>query len=739
MELEKGHRDLLSVMEMESIDEFLVHAELTNREFESRRGPDAERGDGQSILIVNSTAAPVAVTPVVPEQHQSSSEFEWRSLPLPQRPRWSPSDGVEALEQREVAAFLEWRRRLAATEEAVWAAQEQAGGSSRFARIKITPYEKNLEVWRQLWRVVERSDVLVQVVDARQPLFFYSEDLHDYAKSHFRHSSYPAARHVERVMVLNKSDYLTRSQRLAWGRTLQGQGRRFVWFSAKAEQEALDLRGRALRDGDLESVEVAEEGEEAAGPGAAEEEAAQGEEGDEESLCRLATRDDLMGLLEELAGQVHRARTEAGEAGDAVAAAEAGHQGGERLTIGMVGYPNVGKSSVINVLLGATAMSHGQQRVATGATPGKTKHFQTLQLPLRDKWLRGDGADSPPNLTLCDCPGLVFPQFVSSSAEMLCAGVLPVAQLKDYRPPMQLLASRIPRAVLELTYGFKTRDVGMSGSGETAEDIAAARAANQVALMTDQDGVLDFATVESILVGLGRARSWFAAGNRGEVDRSRTARLLLSDLQKGKLVYAQPPPTMRFGSTEFAAYVAATHHTRVQELLVRKKHQPVTGAAAASVDDIGLEELSGLGPSSGEAGAAGGGGFEEAQADGEYELDPFFEGEGEDGEAWMDSELVHEVHGKAAGPGGATADDGATRARTRKNKAMFRKMTKGKGRKNKHVHALDPAASSQVHIAGRRHLGAASGGAGGARPGPPSAEFTRPVLPHHPTYRGETM
>jgi ribosome biogenesis GTPase A len=28
----------------------------------------------------------------------------------------------------------------------------------------LTPFEKNLEVWRQLWRVVERSNVIVQVM-----------------------------------------------------------------------------------------------------------------------------------------------------------------------------------------------------------------------------------------------------------------------------------------------------------------------------------------------------------------------------------------------------------------------------------------------------------------------------------------------------------------------------------------------------------------------------------------------
>jgi len=47
-----------------------------------------------------------------------------------------------------------------------------------------------------------------------------------------------------------------------------------------------------------------------------------------------------------------------------------------KLVVGMVGYPNVGKSSTINVLLGVTAATHGVARVAVGATPGKTKHFQ---------------------------------------------------------------------------------------------------------------------------------------------------------------------------------------------------------------------------------------------------------------------------------------------------------------------------------------------------------------------------
>ena len=40
-----------------------------------------------------------------------------------------------------------------------------------------------------------------------------------------------------------------------------------------------------------------------------------------------------------------------------------------KANIGLVGYPNVGKSSTINALVGAKC-------VAVGSTPGKTKHFQ---------------------------------------------------------------------------------------------------------------------------------------------------------------------------------------------------------------------------------------------------------------------------------------------------------------------------------------------------------------------------
>jgi 50S ribosome-binding GTPase len=77
--------------------------------------------------------------------------------------------------------------------------------------------------------------------------------------------------------------------------------------------------------------------------------------------------------------------------------------GPKRLKVGLTGYPNVGKSSTINALFGS-------KKTAVAPTPGKTKHFQTLNVTEQ--------------LTLCDCPGLVLPRYAASKAEMVAAGTV---------------------------------------------------------------------------------------------------------------------------------------------------------------------------------------------------------------------------------------------------------------------------------------------------------------------------
>ena len=41
---------------------------------------------------------------------------------------------------------------------------------------------------------------------------------------------------------------------------------------------------------------------------------------------------------------------------------------------------------------------------------------------------------------LCDCPGLVFPSFVTTKADLVVSGVLPVDQMRDHIPPTSLVS-----------------------------------------------------------------------------------------------------------------------------------------------------------------------------------------------------------------------------------------------------------------------------------------------------------
>jgi len=82
---------------------------------------------------------------------------------------------------------------------------------------------------------------------------------------------------------------------------------------------------------------------------------------------------------------------------------------GPSAVIGMIGYPNVGKSSVINLLLGG-------KRVSVSRTPGHTKHCQSLPLC---GGLQGGAA-----VSILDCPGLVFPCTLQPGARAAAQGIM---------------------------------------------------------------------------------------------------------------------------------------------------------------------------------------------------------------------------------------------------------------------------------------------------------------------------
>ena len=302
-------------------------------------------------------------------------------LSMPLRPAWSYEDGKQALEARERASFGAWLEGLAA---------EHGKGLNNF--------ERNLEVWRELWRVLELSDVVLHIVDVRLVLLHFAAPVWDYCK----------ARRVEMVLVLNKADLVPEEYLAEWLTFFRGAeyfaGLRVVPIAADenaGRDKSLGLR-RWARGDDGERVFAALRG------------------------CRVPLRNRDRGAVEPPAASLPAADFLDGR----VEALEA--KGGP-LTVGCVGEPNMGKSSVINRLMGAS-------KVGVGPTPGKTKHLQTHLLS--------------PTVQLCDCPGLIFPKVGVPFGLQVLSGNYPVAQTREPYSAIRYLWEAGGQPAVAAAYGL---------------------------------------------------------------------------------------------------------------------------------------------------------------------------------------------------------------------------------------------------------------------------------------------
>lgn len=404
-----GRLNLQSVTEESSFQEFLSTAELAGTEFQAEK---------LNITFVNPKSGIGLLSGQEKQRVTETQDKNRQLLGIPRRPEWDANTTAEELQTAERDAFLEWRRRLAQLQE--------------IDGLLLTPYEKNIEFWRQLWRVVERSDIVVQIVDARNPLLFRCEDLEKYVTE--------VSPHKHNLILLNKADFLTQTQRQAWADYFNSINVKVAFFSATLAADEVEQD---------EEQDVTE--------------------------STLLSRCALINLFRSF------------HSGPKVTS--------DVTTVGLVGYPNVGKSSTINALL-------TYKKVSVSATPGKTKHFQTLYL---DK-----------DLMLCDCPGLVMPSFVLTKAEMVVNGILPIDQMRDHVPPVTLVATLIPRHELEHTYGI------MLPPPQEGEDPTRPP------------------TAEELLNAYGYNRGFMT--QNGQPDNPRSARYILKDFVKGKLLYCHAPP-----------------------------------------------------------------------------------------------------------------------------------------------------------------------------------------------------
>ncbi|KAK9712389.1 50S ribosome-binding GTPase [Popillia japonica] len=327
-----GRLNLQSVTEESSFQEFLATAELAGTEFQAEKLNIKFFNPKNYIGLLNKEEKQK-----VKEKFQANKD----SIKIPRRPPWSIGVTTEELHAKERDSFLEWRKSLAVLE-------EEKG-------ILLTPYEKNIEFWRQLWRVLERSDVVVQIVDARNPLLFWCEDLNTYVKE--------ISKDKLNLILLNKADYLTENQRHYWANYFSSIGIQVAFFSAilasdadtfnenhitnnqnlsdiKRKVEELELSVEKTADSLSKILNTVNKFIETKIPNSDKLDLtslAIDNSLNQNTLCnyqnssKILSRTELISYLK----NIHKLQS----------------VGNNVVTIGLVGYPNVGKSSTINALM----------------------------------------------------------------------------------------------------------------------------------------------------------------------------------------------------------------------------------------------------------------------------------------------------------------------------------------------------------------------------------------------------
>ncbi|KAG0148210.1 hypothetical protein CROQUDRAFT_41630 [Cronartium quercuum f. sp. fusiforme G11] len=157
----------------------------------------------------------------------------------------------------------------------------------------------------------------------------------------------------------------------------------------------------------------------------------------------------------------------------------------KQISVGFIGYPNVGKSSIINTLK--------KKKVCNVAPiPGETKIWQYITLMRR--------------IYLIDCPGIVPPSSRDNEASKVLKGVVRVEHLSSPTDHIPALLSRIRPEYMQRTYG-----------------------------------VADWTDTEDFLTKLARKSGKLLKG--GEPDLRTVATVVLNDWIRGKIPYFVPPPT----------------------------------------------------------------------------------------------------------------------------------------------------------------------------------------------------
>ncbi|KAG4421045.1 GTPase required for pre-60S ribosomal subunit nuclear export and maturation [Cadophora malorum] len=280
------------------------------------------------------------------------------------------------------------------------------------AREAIFNKGQSKRIWNELYKVIDSSDVVIHVLDARDPLGTRCRSVEKYIKDE--------APHKHLIFVLNKCDLVPTGVAAAWVRHLSKDYPTLAFHA---------------------------------------------------SITNSFGKGSLIQLLRQFSSL---------------------HSDRKQISVGFIGYPNTGKSSIINTLR--------KKKVCTVAPiPGETKVWQYITLMKR--------------IYLIDCPGVVPPSSTDTPQDILLRGVVRVENVENPEQYIPAVLSKTKPQHIERTYQLK----GYNGHIEFLE------------LLARKGGRL--------LHG-------------GEPDVDGVAKMVLNDFLRGKIPWFTPPPLLEGSETE---------------------------------------------------------------------------------------------------------------------------------------------------------------------------------------------
>ncbi|KAH7886296.1 NGP1NT-domain-containing protein [Phlebopus sp. FC_14] len=202
------------------------------------------------------------------------------------------------------------------------------------------------------------------------------------------------------------------------------------------------------------------------------------------------------------------------------------HSDKKQISVGFVGYPNVGKSSVINTLKSGKVC-----RVAP--VPGETKVWQYITLTRR--------------IYLIDCPGIVPTSANDSQTSTVLKGVLRVEALPTPSEHIPALMERVKPLYLSRTYSVPLPDPDDPTKGWDTEDF---------------------------LHALARMKGRLLKG--GEPDVDGVAKIILSDWVRGRIPFFVAPPERPEELNKAEAGIKAKGKGKVMEMVGEEEKQAVS-------------------------------------------------------------------------------------------------------------------------------------------------------------------